>query len=313
MGDAAEDEAGLGADAVARRLGVAASTLHTWERRYGIGPTGRDPAGHNRYTSGDLARLRRMQQLILDGTPPAEAAEAVLDAPAAEPPAPRGHEAGADDIPLDAPAAERNAARAAQVDGLARAALAMDELAMADAVRSALRQEGVAAAWDQVLVPVLIGIGRKHAATGSYVEVEHLLSAVVSRCLVTVSSPGAVGPGRQGRGPVLLACAPDEQHSLPILALAAALAEAGAPRLMLGARVPVPALAAAIHRAGAHTVFVWSQTAETGDASWLADLPAPHPPLRVVVGGPGWDPDGLPPGTSFATSMSEALDALQTP
>ncbi|QKG19968.1 MerR family transcriptional regulator [Actinomadura verrucosospora] len=309
MGERAEEEAGLGADAVAGRLGVTASTLHTWDRRYGIGPTGRDPAGHNRYTSGDLARLRRMQQLILDGTPPAEAAEAALDAPSSEPPAPRGHEA--DDIPLDAPAAGRDAARATQVDGLARAALAMDELAMTDAVRSALRQEGIAAAWDQVLVPVLVGIGRKHAATGSYVEVEHLLSAVVSRCLVTASPPEAVGPDRRGRGPVLLACAPDEQHSLPILALAAALTEAGVPRLMLGTRVPVPALSAAIRRAGAHTVFVWSQTAETGEASWLADLPAPRPPLRVVVGGPGWDPERLPPGTSFATSMSEALDALQ--
>ncbi|MEU9021514.1 B12-binding domain-containing protein [Actinomadura sp. NPDC048394] len=235
------------------------------------------------------------------------------DAPSGEPSAPRGHEAGADDIPVDAPAAERDAARAAQVDGLARAALAMDELAMTDAVRSALRQDGVAAAWDQVLVPVLIGIGRKHAATGGYVEVEHLLSAVVSRCLVTVSPPEAMGAGRQGRGPGLLACAPDEQHSLPILALAAALAEAGAPRLMLGARVLVPALASAIRRAGAHTVFIWSQTAETGDASWLAGLPAPRPPLRVVVGGPGWDPERLPPGTSFAASLSEALDALRTP
>ncbi|MDL4817841.1 MerR family transcriptional regulator [Actinomadura opuntiae] len=312
MGDAAGEETGLGADEVARRLGVAASTLHAWDRRHGVGPTGRDPAGQRRYTSADLARLERMQRLILDGTPPAEAAGAALDAPPGEPPAPRGHEAGADDIPLDAPAAERDPERAAQINGLARAAMALDELAMTEAVRSALRQEGVAEAWDQVLVPVLVGIGRKHAATGKYVEVEHLLSAVVSRCLVAVSPPEAVTPGRQGRGPVLLACAPDEQHSLPILALSAALAESGAPRLMLGARVPASALAAAIRRAAAHTVFVWSQTTETGDPSWLADLPAPRPPLRVVVGGPGWDRERLPPETSFATSMCEALATLQS-
>ncbi|MFF0521860.1 B12-binding domain-containing protein [Actinomadura nitritigenes] len=225
--------------------------------------------------------------------------------------APHAHDAGDDRIPIDAPAAEHDPARAAQVEDLARAAMALDEFAMNEAVRSALRQDGVAAAWDQVLVPVLVGIGRKHAATGRYVEVEHLLSAVVSRCLVEVVPPEADFPGWQGRGPVLLACAPEEQHSLPLLALAAALSEAGAARLMLGARVPPSALSAAVERARAHSVFVWSQTAETGDPSWLAELPAARPPLRIVIGGPGWDLDRLPPDVAFAASVSEALDALR--
>jgi hypothetical protein len=111
---------------------------------------------------------------------------------------------------------------------------------------------------------------------------------------------------------VLLACAPEEQHSLPLLALAAALSEAGAARLMLGARVPASALAAAIERARAHSVFVWSQTSETGDPSWLGELPgAARPPLRIVVGGPGWDLGRLPPDVAFAASVSEALDALR--
>ncbi|WP_433234532.1 B12-binding domain-containing protein [Actinomadura nitritigenes] len=225
--------------------------------------------------------------------------------------APHAHDAGDDRIPLDAPAAEHDPARAAQVGDLARAAMALDEFEMNKAVRSALRQDGVAAAWDQVLVPVLVGVGRKHAATGRYVEVEHLLSAVVSRCLVEVAPPEADFPGWQGRGPVLLACAPEEQHSLPLLALAAALSEAGAARLMLGARVPPSALSAAVERARAHSVFVWSQTAETGDPSWLAELPAARPPLRIVIGGPGWDLDRLPPDVAFAASVSEALDALR--
>ncbi|MFD0686697.1 B12-binding domain-containing protein [Actinomadura fibrosa] len=211
---------------------------------------------------------------------------------------------------MDAPAAERDAALAAPVNGLADAAMALDEFTMAGAVESALRAEGVAAAWDTVLVPVLVGIGRKHEATGRYVEVEHLLSAVVSRCLVAVTPPAVAFPGGHGRSPVVLACAPDEQHSLPLLALAAALAEAGVPRLMLGARVPASALASAIDRVEAHAVFVWSQLPETGDPSWLNDLPSTRPPLRVVVGGPGWDGERLPPAVSLVTSVSTALDAL---
>jgi hypothetical protein len=226
-------------------------------------------------------------------------------------PAAHAHGAGDDRIPLDAPAAEHDPSRAAQVRDLASAAMAMDEAAMTGAVRAALRQDGVASAWDQVLAPVLIGVGRKHAATGAYVEVEHLLSAVVSRCLVAVPQPEASFPGGQGRRPVLLACAPEEQHSLPLLALAAALSEAGAARLMLGARVPPSALAAAVERAGAHSVFVWSQTSETGDPSWLAGLPATRPPLRIVVGGPGWDTGRIPSGVFFAPSLPAALDALR--
>ncbi|MES9609103.1 MerR family transcriptional regulator, partial [Actinomadura sp. NPDC000929] len=60
-------EPGLGVGAVARRLGLAAATLRTWDRRYGIGPSGRSPGGHRRYTPADVARLEAMQRLILAG------------------------------------------------------------------------------------------------------------------------------------------------------------------------------------------------------------------------------------------------------
>ena len=66
----------------ARRLGIPAGTLRTWERRHGIGPSARSPGGHRRYTSSDLARLRAMRALVETGIPPAEAAAlAALAAP----------------------------------------------------------------------------------------------------------------------------------------------------------------------------------------------------------------------------------------
>ena len=66
----------------ARRLGIPAGTLRTWERRHGIGPSGRSPGGHRRYTSSDLARLRAMRALVETGIPPAQAAAlATLAAP----------------------------------------------------------------------------------------------------------------------------------------------------------------------------------------------------------------------------------------
>ena len=58
----------------ARQLGVPAATLRTWERRHGIGPSGRSAGGHRRYTPQDLIRLRAMRTLVETGVPPAEAA-----------------------------------------------------------------------------------------------------------------------------------------------------------------------------------------------------------------------------------------------
>ena len=53
--------------AVARRLGVATGTLRTWDRRYGLGPSGHQAGTRRRYTAADLARLTLMHRLMLQG------------------------------------------------------------------------------------------------------------------------------------------------------------------------------------------------------------------------------------------------------
>jgi DNA-binding transcriptional MerR regulator len=67
--------------AVARRLGVAPSTLRTWDRRYGLGPSTHTAGSHRRYSPGDLDRLVAMRGLIMEGVPPAEAAQIALATP----------------------------------------------------------------------------------------------------------------------------------------------------------------------------------------------------------------------------------------
>jgi len=66
---------GLTVAAVARRLGVAPSTLRTWDRRYGLGPSAHAAGTHRRYTPEDLHRLTIMRRMTLEGVPPAEAAQ----------------------------------------------------------------------------------------------------------------------------------------------------------------------------------------------------------------------------------------------
>lgn len=70
---------GLAVAAVAKRLGVAPATLRTWDRRYGLGPSGRTAGSHRRYTPDDVARLLVMRRLTLEGHAPGDAARAAIE------------------------------------------------------------------------------------------------------------------------------------------------------------------------------------------------------------------------------------------
>jgi len=285
----------LTAGAVARRLGVAVTTLRSWHLRYGLGPNGHARGRHRRYTPGDLTRLELMQRLVAQGVPPKEAARWAVHAPAA---AAGPRRDGGPGLALGhADAAAR---------GLARAALRLDSETVRRIVADTVRSRGVVETWDRVLCPVLAALGERAARTGRLVEVEHLVSGCVSAVLGAVPRPLAGHPVG-----ILLACADEEQHSLPIEALAAALAAAGVPCRMLGARVPPDALAAAVRRTGPRAVLLWSHAPETADPAQVAALLAhPRRPTVVAVGGPGWDPTSLPAGVVAPATLIEAVNLL---
>jgi len=159
-----------------------------------------------------------------------------------------------------------------------------------------------------VLRPVLAAIGERHGRTGDLIEVEHLVSACYSDVFGAV--PRIPPPGdRVSR--VLLACTDDEQHSLPIQAVAAALAQQGVPSRMLGARVPPEALRSAVRRTGPVAMLLWSHhprtaaigqiTAFTGDRSR---------PMLIAAAGPGWNIEALPPGVATPRTLGEAVELL---
>ncbi|MER5456905.1 MerR family transcriptional regulator [Micromonospora sp. NPDC002389] len=296
------DEA-LSAGAVARRLGVAVTTLRTWHQRYGLGPSEHVPGHHRRYTAADLARLEVMRRLTGEGVSPAEAARWARQTPATaarDVARPRtARDGGGSTIPVG------RAGPAAR--GLARAAMRLDSVAISEAISRSLATEGVIGTWDRLLRPVLAGIGQRHAATAALIEVEHLVSRCVSAAFAaaTATRP-ALGPPR-----ILLSCADEEQHSLPLEALAAALTEAGVGHRMLGARVPVAALLDAIDRTGPAAVVVWSHTRATADPAQLsALLTVPRRPLLVLAAGPGWRAESLPAGVIRPIDLTEAVSLV---
>jgi MerR family transcriptional regulator, light-induced transcriptional regulator len=300
---------GLTAGAVARRLGVAVTTLRTWHQRYDLGPTAHEPGKHRRYTEEDVARLELMQRLTADGVPSGEAARWVRERPPAVTNArtwTRTPTAGG-----PSPATRNGSARGASVApaaaALGRAAMRLDGESVRQIIADAVRHLGVVRAWDAVLRPVLVAIGDRHGRTGGLVEVEHLVSAVASDVLGAVPRPPV-----DGRGRVLLACTDEEQHSLPIEALAAALAQVGVVCRVLGARVPPAALRAAVQRTGPAAVLLWSHRSDTASIAQVTALSGARTrPMLMAVAGPGWRIDDLPPAIAAPRTLAEAVELLR--
>jgi MerR family transcriptional regulator, light-induced transcriptional regulator len=304
-------EARLTVAAVARRLGVAPATLRTWDRRYGLGPTLHSAGSHRRYSRSDIARLETMRRLVLDGVPPADAARLAVEqvsSPTAEegpPPGPSGRLG-----PLDAVRPGRPGGRVlalpggtAETRGLARAAMALDAASIRVAVERAVARHGVIPTWTELLCPVLVAVGERWAATGEGVEVEHLLAETAGSALRTVR---AAPEPRNGR-PVLLACAPEEQHSLPLAALAAALAEQGIGARLLGGGLPLAALRAAVRRTGPAALMLWAHAASSADVTVLDALPMLRPPVAVLAGGVGWVDRPLPARVTYVPDLASAV------
>ncbi|MFD3536914.1 MerR family transcriptional regulator [Streptomyces sp. NPDC058664] len=334
----ADTEHGITTGAVARRLGVSPTTLRSWDQRYGVGPAARKGGRHRRWTPADVAMLEEMCRLTASGLPPAEAARAARTARTARshagegvgtparPPFPHPEVPGAGGPTTHVPRAPGRQPGSGnglplgdvrlECRGLARAAVRLDGPTLDSLLRDVVADHGLVTAWEEVMAPALHAVGRKWESSGDrYVEVEHLLSWHVSTALRRVAPAGPVPVAPTP--PALLACVPGEQHTLPLEALAAGLAERGLQSRMFGAAVPAEALDAAVRRTGPAAVVLWSQARSTANhalarhvaASSFGVKGARTQPL-VMLAGPGWAGRTVPAGMLRPGGLREALDGL---
>jgi DNA-binding transcriptional MerR regulator len=267
------DEELLTVAAVARRIGVAPATLRTWDRRYGLGPSSHEAGEHRRYCPNDLAQLTLMRRLIISGVAPAEAA---VKAKAHSGSVSVEHEIQSFEVREDV------------VGSLHRAAKSLDKNFVETLLRKDIADNGVIATWTEVIVPLLFLVGDEWAATGTGIEVEHMLSESIKRLMREGVSEIKEPLNTQ---PVLLASVGEELHCLALHALAAALAEKGIETFFLGARTPLEAISGMVKRAAPPAVFLWAQLEQNSDPKFFNELPVVRPAPRVIVGGPGWDRD----------------------
>jgi hypothetical protein len=190
--------------------------------------------------------------------------------------------------------------------GLARAAMSLDSGEVERLFGDAVKAHGVRAAWDTMAMPVLQSIGERWRVTGDGVDVEHAFSEAITGVLRGVST--TLRRPRNVR-PVVLTCAEGDYHTLPLHALAAALAEEGVGVRLLGVGMPPAALVAAVRRTGPATVFLYARL-PVRDVQVLHLLPRQRPAPRLVVGGPGWQHLPLPPQVSATHALGDAVDSV---
>ncbi|MEV7734555.1 MerR family transcriptional regulator [Streptomyces sp. NPDC088921] len=311
---------GLTTGEVARRLGVAPTTVRSWDRRYGLGPTAHTGGRHRRWTAVDVARLERMCALTATGLPPAEAARLALDEAGPQAPAPH-----VTSVRSALPTA-RGRSRAGtglrlgdvrqECKGVARAALRLDAAALDGLLSAAIEEHGLVAAWSEVIMPTLQAVGRKWETSGErYVEVEHFLSWHVSGVLRRHAPPAVADrPGAT----TVLACVPGENHTLPLEVLAAALAERGLPVRMFGGALPVESLVAAVRRTGPAAVGLWAQSRTTASRPLAQHVAALEWGVRgarrkpvVLTLGPGWAGQTVP-GSPHPSGLAQALTVVES-
>lgn len=274
--------------AAAERVGVSVSTLRSWEARYGLAPHGRTRGGHRRYTAADIARLQRLYQLVRQGVPTGAAALTVQ---------------------TRRPEQKFRVATGSDIPAIERLRAATDTLHLASVERLARRllsAQGTVVAWSQTLTPLLEQLGNSWAANGTGVECEHLATEAIQAALIShTRRQRASGTGSSGN--VLLAAAPEEAHTLPLHALAAALAEHGIPSSVFGA-LPAEALRSAAEHSRPSAVVVFARSRQTADVRTLRRVIDTAP--LICAGGPGWS-QRVPVRAAVVRDLASALDLLR--
>ncbi|MFD6159865.1 MerR family transcriptional regulator [Nocardia sp. NPDC060256] len=278
-GDFDDTAAEFTVGAVARELGIPLATLRSWNRRYGLGPSGHQRGRHRHYAQADLVLIRRMVELVRAGASPASAARA----------------AGVVVAPV-----------LGDVAAVLQAALRLDSAELLAAVSAHFARFGVVVTWNRLCRPAFAEIVGRQERGDRFIDVEHLLSWAVATSLHrTVPLP----PPRAEQTPIVLVCTAAENHVLPLEVLRAALAERGVLAVFLGPSVPDDALADALSRHDRPPyVVLWSQAVATARVSAIHAVCAGS--SGVLLAGPGWFGGDLPAGVRHVNVLEDAVEYL---
>lgn len=249
---------------VAKRAGVSAGLLRAWERRYALLTPARSDGGFRLYDDADVARIRRMRELIDGGISAAEAAVIA-----------RGE--------IVAAAATDNVTVPAELtDALATALYALDESAAHAAIDRLLGAVTIETFVAGVALPILREVGDRWAKNVTTVGHEHFATTVLRGRLL-----GLARGWDHGTGPrVALACLPGELHDVGLIGFGVLLSRSGCRVLYFGQDTPLDSLVAdALGERCALAVI--SSVESSRFAEHVTELRKAARALPIAIGGAG--------------------------
>jgi MerR family transcriptional regulator, light-induced transcriptional regulator len=257
---------------VAEMTGVPASTLRTWEQRYGFPSPDRTASAYRMYSQGDIDRIARVRELCDGGLGPAEAVQQVLE-----------HELAAAAVD-EAPVPLGDATGLAQA--LYEAIEAFDPVRTQALVRSALLVGSHTQAFEQWIWPAWRRVGERWLAGELGLHHERLAAELLGqavRDMLRLSQPPAPAPW------AVLGCFVDEDDPGPALGAALALQGAGLRSQLLGPRTRAAVIREAARALSAEIVGLSVTEAVSARAArdLVDDYAAAIGERRWFVTGPG--------------------------
>jgi MerR family transcriptional regulator, light-induced transcriptional regulator len=282
-------EAQLTISAVASMLAIPIPTIRSWERRYGFPTPARTGGRHRRYSTHEVELLRALRDEITRGHPAGEAVEVVRRARR----------------PADA-------RRDVHLDAFLDAAMGLDPEQLRRTLDGAAEAMGVDRAISDVALPAMREMGTRWRTGTCDVAHEHVATDAVRAWLARVT---ATASPRSRRVAIVLACGPNDLHTVGLEAFGALLARRGWPLRTLGALTPPESLVTAIRSAGAAAAIVASQRSVTRRAA-TASIAAARgvPGVRVFFAGDGFASPAARrgiPGIYLGDDVLAAVDIVE--
>lgn len=288
--------------AVAQETGVPADTFRAWERRYGVPRPQRTEGGHRLYSERDIATIRWLRDRTAEGLTISQAIALMTDgsdsnlswlstAVDTEP-----HTWERLNSRLYAALVDFDSTRAEQILGEAFALYPLEEVFL------------------KLVQPVMIEVGEQWHAGKLTVTAEHFATQFVRRKLSGLFNTYNI---TDGRGLVLVGCAPSEQHDLGALMLSVFLVRHGWQVIYLGPEVPMKDLLDTVRQIQPDMVCMSASTTETatqllevGRALLSMAPPAPH----FAYGGRAFNLNPVltqkMPGVNLGKNAQEAVDTV---
>lgn len=242
--------------AVVIETGVQAETLRAWERRYGLPEPGRTSGGHRLYSEYDIEIIRWLTVRQEEGLRIGQAVELWISL-REDGLEPLRHPEYA--VPVSPPAARRHP-EGASLEELRQAwisaVMTFDERRSEDILTQAFSFHAAEAVSLDLIGGAMVEIGTAWYEGRASVQQEHFASELATRKLESLIA-AAPPPTRPLR--ILLACPPQEDHSLPALLLTYLLRRRGWDVLFLGADVPVGQLDATVSATRPNLVVLLAQ------------------------------------------------------